>query len=157
MADTRSDILRTGVAYHGNRLLRHVEDDLRDMIAHNCNTVVHMLSHNDWDRHRSIMGEIVQMTEAQGLEVWLDNWGLGGPPGDKSHFLGYYPGSHQIYNTGEMDPVRACLNSQDFRKFTKDWVDLVEEVKGKTILWDEPHLFGKDLVDGKPTVWSCRC
>lgn len=157
MASTGSGILKTGVAYHGNRLLRHVEDDLRDMIDHNINLVVHMLSHNDWDRHRTIMKEIVGMTESYGLEVWLDNWGLGGPPGDKSHFLGYYPGSHQIYNTGEMDPVRACLNSPDFRKFTRDWVDLVEEVGGKTILWDEPHLYGRDMVDGKPQVWSCHC
>jgi hypothetical protein len=157
MQNSAQQRLKTGIAYHGNRILKHVEEDMRDCIAHHINLVVHMLSHNDWDRHRHIMREIVALTEGLGLEVWLDNWGLGGPPGDKSHFLAYYPGSHQIYNTGEMDPVRACLNSPDFRRFTRDWIDLVVEVGGKTILWDEPHLVGMDIREGKPMVWSCRC
>lgn len=34
--------LKRGVAYHGNRILRHVEEDLRDIIEHNFNLVVHM-------------------------------------------------------------------------------------------------------------------
>ena len=157
MSASENITLKTGVAYHSNRILKHVEEDMRDIIDHDFNLVVHMLTHNDWDRHRRIMKQIVGITEGFGLEVWLDNWGLGGPPGDKSHFLAYYPGSHQIYNTGEMDPVRACLNSPDFRRFTKEWIDLVQEVGGKTILWDEPHLVGKDIEDGKPRVWSCRC
>ena len=157
MAQDRVDRLRTGVAYHGNRLLRHVEEDMRDAIDHGFNLIVHMLSHNDWDRHRTVMKEIVGITHGLGLEAWLDNWGLGGPPGDKSHFLAYYPGSLQVYNDGRMDPVRACLNSPDYRAFTKSWIELVAEIGVKTILWDEPHLVGTDVRDGLPTVWSCRC
>jgi hypothetical protein len=152
-----NDVLKTGVAYHGNRILRHVEEDMRDIIKHSCDIVVHMFSHTDWDRHYKIMKEIVQITEGHGLEVWVDNWGLGGPPGDKSHFLAYYPDSHQIYSDGTMDPVRACLNSPDFRKFTKDWVDAVKVIGGKTIFWDEPHLVGVNFENGKPTKWTCRC
>lgn len=157
MTDLFKTPLKKGVAYHGNRILKHVEEDMKDIIEHNFNLVVHMFSHNDWDRHKNIMKEIIQMTEKLGLEVWIDNWGLGGPPGDKSHFLSYYPDSHQIYSNGEMDPVRVCLNSQDFRKFTKEWIDVVKEAGGKTIFWDEPHLAGKDLENGKPKVWTCRC
>lgn len=157
MSDIRSSVLKTGIAYHSNRILKHVEEDMRDCVAHSINLVVHMLTHNDWDRHRTIMKEIVDLTEDLGLEVWIDNWGIGGPPGDKSHFLAYYPGSHQIYSGGEMDPVRACLNSPDFRQFTRGWVDLVEEVGGKTILWDEPHLVGRDVLQGRPRSWTCRC
>lgn len=149
--------MNLGIAYHGNRILRHVEEDMRDMVAHNFNLVVHMFSHNDWDRHFKIMKEIVDITKGYGLDVWIDNWGLGGPPGDKSHFLAYQPSSHQIYSNGEMEPVRACLNSPEFRKFTKDWIDAVEEIGGQTIFWDEPHLVGEDIVDGKPTKWTCRC
>ena len=78
MAQGRVDRLRTGVAYHGNRLLRHVEEDMRDAIDHGFNLIVHMLSHNDWDRHRTVMKEIVGITHGLGLEAWLDNWGLGG-------------------------------------------------------------------------------
>ena len=157
MTDIRRSVLKTGIAYHSNRILKHVEEDMRDTIAHNFNLVVHMLTHNDWDRHRTIMKQVVELTEGLGLEVWIDNWGIGGPPGAKSHFLAYYPGSHQIFNTGDMEPVRACLNSPDFRQFSKGWIDLVEEVGGKTILWDEPHLLGRDIEDGKPQRWTCRC
>ncbi len=150
-------MLKLGIAYHGNRILKHVEEDMVDCIQHNFNLVVHMFSHNDWDRHHQIMKEIIQLSEGLGLEVWIDNWGLGGPPGDKSHFLAYYPDSHQIYSDGKMDPVRVCLNSPDFRKFTKNWVDVVREAGGKTIFWDEPHLVGKEIEGGKPKVWTCRC
>lgn len=147
--------LKTGYAYHGNRMPHHVETDLRDMVAHNTNLVVHMLSHTDWDRHKNIMKEIVAMTEYYGMETWIDNWGLGGPPGDKSHFLAYYPDSHIIYSNGSMDPVRACLNSPDFRKFTKEWIDAVEYIGGKTIFWDEPHQPKKKTNAGE--VYGCAC
>ncbi|MEA4822652.1 MAG: hypothetical protein VB111_00860 [Clostridiaceae bacterium] len=147
--------LKTGYAYHGNRMPQHVETDLRDMAAHNTNLVVHMFSHTDWDRHKNIMKEIVAMTEDYGMETWIDNWGLGGPPGDKSHFLAYYPDSHIIYSDGSMDPVRACLNSPDFRKFTKEWIDAVEYIGGKTIFWDEPHQPKKKTDGGE--VYGCAC
>ena len=88
--------LRTGAAYHGCRMLNHVEADMRDMADHHMNTVVHMFSHTDWDRHCRVMRDIVGISEEAGLEVWMDNWGLGGPPGDKSHFLAYHPEAHQI-------------------------------------------------------------
>ena len=31
--------LKTGVAYHGNRILKHVEEDMKDISARNMNTV----------------------------------------------------------------------------------------------------------------------
>ena len=91
-------MLKLGVAYHGNRMLKHIREDMLDIVQHNFNLVVHMLSHNDWDRHKNIMKEIVEISQDAGLEVWIDNWGLGGPPGDKSHFLSYYPEAHQVYS-----------------------------------------------------------
>ncbi len=143
--------LRTGAAYHGCRMLHHVEHDMRDMADHNMNLVVHMLSHTDWDRHNRVMKDIVGISEEAGLEVWIDNWGLGGPPGDKSHFLSYYPEAHQIYSTGEPDPVRVCLRQPSFRTFMKAWIDTVADSGAKTIFWDEPHL------PAKGAVYSCTC
>lgn len=143
--------LKLGVAYHGNRMPHHAQSDLREIANHNMNLVVHMLSHTDWDRHLKVMKEIVAMSEAEGLETWMDNWGIGGPPGDKSHFLAYYPDSHQYYADGRMDPVRPCLNSPDFRQFTKEWVDAVDFTGCKTIFWDEPHL------PLRGTNFSCAC
>ncbi len=150
-------MLKTGVAYHGNRILKHVETDLVDIINHNFNLVVHMFTHNDWDRHHKVMKDIFDMTMEKGLEMWVDNWGIGGPPGDKSHFLAYYPEAHQVYSDGTNDPVRACYNNENFKKFTREWIDIVYECGGRTIFWDEPHLVAKDFKDDKPTRWTCCC
>lgn len=147
--------LKTGYAYHGNRMPQHVEADLRDMVSHNANLIVHMFSHTDWDRHIQVMKDIVAMSEGYGMETWIDNWGLGGPPGDKSHFLAYYPDAHVMYSDGSMDPVRACLNSPDFRRFTKEWIDAVVYIGGKTVFWDEPHLPQKESRDG--VIYGCAC
>ena len=154
-----------GVAYHGNRFLTHIRDDMRDIAEHGFNTVVHMFSHNDWDRHKSIMKEIFDITKSYGLDVWVDNWGLGGPPGDKSHFLSYHPQAHQYYANGEMAPVHVCYNAPEFVQFTKDWIDTVGEAGGDKIFWDEPHLMQKKYDGGDVTLgnemgtenWTCRC
>ena len=148
--------LKLGAAYHGNRMPHHAREDLLDMATNGMNLVVHMFSHTDWDRHNRKMGEIIRMSQDFGLEVWVDNWGLGGPPGDKSHFLAYYPDSHMYLSNGEMDPVRACLNSPDFRKFMHNWIDAVYETGARTIFWDEPHMPSKKGPDGK--MWyGCCC
>ena len=147
----------TGVAYHGNRMLTHVRADMEEIAKQGFNCVVHMFSHNDWDRHKNIMGEIFKITADYGLDIWVDNWGLGGPPGDKSHFLAYHPEAHQYYNDGEMDPVRACYNHESFVQFTKDWIDVVYDAGGRKIFWDEPHLVQKEMVNKIPGKWACRC
>ena len=147
--------LRLGAAYHGNRMPHHARQDLLDMATHGMDLVVHMFSHTDWDRHKLVMKDIVTMSEDMGLEVWVDNWGLGGPPGDKSHFLAYYPDSHMYLSNGDMDPVRACLNSPDFRRFTREWIDTVYFLGARTIFWDEPHMPQK-TVNGK-NYYGCAC
>ena len=147
--------LRLGAAYHGNRMPVHARADLLDMATHGMDLVVHMFSHTDWERHKNVMKDIVAISQDVGLEVWVDNWGLGGPPGDKSHFLAYYPDSHMYLSNGEMDPMRACLNSPDFRRFTKEWIDAVAFLGAKTIFWDEPHMPQK-TVNGR-TYYGCAC
>ncbi len=147
--------LRLGAAYHGNRMPHHAREDLLDMATHGMNLVVHMFSHTDWERHNRVMKDIVALSEDLGLEVWVDNWGLGGPPGDKSHFLAYYPDSHMYLSNGDMDPVHACVNSPDFRRFTREWIDAVYNLGARTIFWDEPHMPQK-TVEGK-TYYGCAC
>ena len=147
--------LRLGAAYHSNRMIDHARADLRDMAVSGLDLVVHMFSHNDWDRHKNIMKNIVAISQDCGLEVWMDNWGLGGPPGDKSHFLSYYPDSHMYYSDGTMAPVHACLNSPDFRRFTREWIDTVHAMGVRTIFWDEPHMPTK--VENGKAVHGCAC
>lgn len=144
--------LLLGAAYHGNRMLHHAQNDLRDMADHNMNLVVHMFSHTDWDRHSRVMKDMVEISKECGLEVWVDNWGLGGPPGDKSFFLALHPEAHQIYSNGTVAPTQACLNAPSFRAFVKEWIDAVDYIGGKTIFWDEPH-----LPMDKDGVYSCTC
>ena len=50
--------LKTGAAYHGNRMLSHAIKDMREMARADLDVVVHMLSHNDWERHSNVMGDI---------------------------------------------------------------------------------------------------
>ena len=77
--------LNLGIAYHGNRILDSVRTDLKDILNHNMNLVVHMFTHNDMNRHKNVMKDIFSATKDLGLDFWVDNWGLGGPPGDVSH------------------------------------------------------------------------
>lgn len=147
--------LRLGAAYHGNRMPHHAYEDLKAMATQGFDTVVHMFSHTDWDRHSLRMKDIISMSENLGFDVWIDNWGLGGPPGDKSFFLALHPEAHAFFSDGTMDPVHACVNSPEFRQFTHDWIDAVRSIGGKTIFWDEPHLPTK-TVNGV-TYHACAC
>ena len=144
-----------GVAYHGNRMLTHVREDMRELAGSGFNTVLHMFSHNDWDRHKNIMKEIFGISADYGLDVWVDNWGLGGPPGDKSHFLSYHPEAHQVQSDGTISPVNVCFNSEAYVQFTKDWIDTVCAAGARKIFWDEPHYTDR-TTDGV-RLWTCRC
>ena len=146
--------LKMGVAYHGNRMMTHVREDLKKIVDADMDLVVHMFSHNDWERHDTVMRDIFKATEDMGLEVWVDNWGIGGAPGDKCHFLAYHPEAHTYYGDGIMHPYQICLNSPAYRQFVKDWVDKVKEIGGKTIFWDEP-LIPSMRIEGSDNYYSC--
>lgn len=143
--------LKLGIAYHGNRLISHVQTDLKDIIAHNFNTVVHMFSHNDWYRSSAVMKDIFSMTYDLGLDIWVDNWGLGGSPGDPSFFLSYHPEAHQYTSDGQMRAVNVCFNHKSFVQWTKEWIDMVYECGGRKIFWDEPNLVTAE------DKFSCAC
>lgn len=149
--------LQKGVAYHGNRFLSHIREDMKDIVEHGFDTVVHMFSHNDWDRHKKIMKEIFDITKSYGLDVWVDNWGIGGGPGDKAHFLSHHPEAHQVNSDGTISPTRMCFNSPEFIQFTKDWIDVVGEAGGDKVFWDEPSLYKEIKSDGSAGKWTCRC
>ena len=59
--------LRMGTAYHGNRILKHVREDMEDIARHNMNLVVHMFTHTDWERHLGVMKDIVSASRDAGL------------------------------------------------------------------------------------------
>ena len=143
--------LKLGTAYHSNRILRHVEEDMTDIVNHHMNTVVHMFTHNDMDRHRSVLKDIIAISEDKGLEVWVDNWGVDDGPGDKAYITALIPDAAQQYADGTRY-FRPCFNHPQFRDFTKSWVDAVAEAGGKTLFWDEPHLNVSDAHG-----FACHC
>ena len=150
--------LLTGVAYHGNRMPSHAAADMLEIARADMDIVVHMLSHIDWVRHKNRMKEIFQVTKDLGLEVWVDNWGLAGAPGDSSYFLSYHPEAHCIFSNGEMHPTQVCINSPAFRQFSKDWLNAVAEIGGETVFWDEPQIPTKKLTDDSDTrIYCCHC
>ena len=150
--------LLTGVAYHGNRMPSHARADMLEIARADMDIVVHMLSHTDWERHKTVMKDIFAMSEDAGLEVWVDNWGLGGAPGDKSHFLAYHPDAHMYKSDGTIHPYQVCLNSPEYRQFVKDWLDTVVELGGKTVFWDEPFFpTPAPKFPGDKLVYTCAC
>ena len=148
--------LKTGCAYHGNRMLSHAISDMKEMARADMDIVVHMLSHTDWERHDQVMGDIFKASEYEGLEVWVDNWGIGGGAGDKAHFLAYHPEAHTYYGNGQMHRILSCLNAPSYRQFVKDWVNKVAELGAKTVFWDEPAI--PKMTDENGRIYSaCTC
>ena len=151
--------LQTGIAYHGNRMPNHYRADLAEMAKADMDIVVHMLTHTDWERHGKVMKDICKMTIDAGMEVWMDNWGLAGSPGDKSHFLALHPEAHMVMSNGEMHPTQVCFNNPDFRKFVHDWLEVVADMQVTTIFWDEPCLPVKNYEgeEGEGQIYTCCC
>ena len=52
--------LKTGVAYHGNRMPSHARADMLEIAKADMDIVVHMLSHTDWERHKRVMKDILK-------------------------------------------------------------------------------------------------
>ena len=67
-----------GIAYHGNRMIPHIKDDMREIVSGGFNTVLHMFTHNDWLRHKNIMKE---KDHTERNNDWNDKW---------THFLKYF-------------------------------------------------------------------
>ena len=152
-----SELIKTGVAYHGNRMPSHFREDVKEIVDADMDIIVHMFSHTDWERHSKIMKDLVAISEDAGLEVWVDNWGIGGRPGDKGHFLGFFPDARMVYGNGVADKYQVCLNSPDYRAFVKQWIDAVATIGGKTIFWDEPQILGAPIGENKQWEYCCHC
>ena len=149
--------LKVGAAYHGNRMLSHAIEDMNEMAREDMDIVVHMLSHNDWERHDKVMADIFKASEDAGLEVWVDNWGIGGSPGDKCHFLAYHPEAHSYYGDGKMHPSQICLNAPAYRQFCKDWIEEVKSIGGKKVFWDEPWIPANQVEGSDERYSGCTC
>jgi hypothetical protein len=151
--------MKTGVAYHDVRDLRHVVEDLRDMVAHHCNFVVHTFSETDLTYYTRTMKEICHASKDLGLEVYIDPWAVAGVFGGEalSRFIAENLDDRQALANGKSAPA-ACMNSPRFRSFMKMWTETAVEVGADVAFWDEPHYYMADWEVGSPEdAWACHC
>jgi hypothetical protein len=127
-----------GASYFGNRIVRHVAEDMHDLAQRGFTGVLHTFSENDLAFYRETMAKIVDVSHEAGLEVQIDPWGLGGVFGGEaeSRFVSRNSGSCQ--NDGQIVPA-ACPNAPAFRAFVRSWADAAIETGADLVFWDEPH------------------
>src|SRR3972149_7107763 len=70
--------METGVSYSSSRPLRHVSDDLQEMVDQGCSYVVHCYTETDLAYYRDTMRDVIAASHGAGLEAWLGPWGAAG-------------------------------------------------------------------------------
>ena len=150
--------MKLGASYFGNRIVRYVAQDMKNMVDHHCNYVIHTFSENDFHFYRGTMKEIVKVSHDAGLGVYIDPWGVGKVFGGEafSDFVMNNPQALQVLSDGKPVGV-ACLNHPDFRAFMKDWIDAAVETGADCLFWDEPHFYLPSWMGGRQNTWGCLC
>jgi hypothetical protein len=150
--------MKLGCSYFGNRILKHVIEDMRELKDFGCTYVVHTFNENDFTFFRQTIGEIVQATRELGLEVYIDPWGVGKVFGGESfsNFVMQNMDAVQMINDGKPAGC-ACPNHPKFRAFMREWTDAAVETGADVLFWDEPHFYIPNWMGGRPNTWGCCC
>ncbi|MDP8930826.1 MAG: hypothetical protein M3O70_20220 [Actinomycetota bacterium] len=150
--------MSTGVAYFGNRILRHVAADMEDLASRGFTGVLHTFSENDLAYYRGTMQQIVASSHEAGLEVQLDPWGVGLVFGGEaeSRFTAAYPELGQVLADGRRVGA-ACLNRPEFRALLRSWADAALDTGADRLFWDEPHWAGPGVIGVERGSWGCVC
>jgi hypothetical protein len=157
-------VKETGVSYYGISYPEHAERDFKEMIGHNCNSVILALSEFDIDFWFPNIVRVTKVAKDLGLKVYLDTWGIGkwfgGEP--PSLFLTNNAGNRQVSAfTNEQLPA-ACFNTKAFRDYFYGICEkLAIHVDADGFFWDEPHYAlprsYASITGGPGDDWSCRC
>ena len=150
--------METGVSYFSSRTLRHVSDDLQEMVDQGCSYVVHCYTETDLAYYRDTMRDVVAASHGAGLEAWLDPWGMAGIFSGETftRFPLDHPEAWQMLSDGRRAPA-ACPNHPQTRAFLREWVDACAYVGGDVLFWDEPHFYVGLWNGDFSGAWSCGC
>jgi len=147
-----------GAAYFGNRVPRHVAQDMQELAARGFTGVLHTFSENDLAYYRGTMGRLVAASHDAGLEVQLAPWGVcqmfGGEA--ESRFTAHHPEVGQVLETGRRTPS-GCPNDPRVREFCREWADAAIETGADRIFWDEPHWVHPEHFGLSEEHWGCHC
>jgi hypothetical protein len=150
---------RAGCSYFGVRIPRHARRDMADLAARGYNGVQHTFSENDFAYYRGTMADLVEASHAEGLFVQASPWGVGRTFGGEaeSRWVAFHPEECQVLDDRRR-VAAACLNSDAYRAFCKEWAEWVLECGVDCIFWDEPAWVEPRQVGvDDPARWTCRC
>ena len=153
-----TDAQRAGVAYFGNRIVRHVAADMEDLADAGFGGVLHTFSENDLAWYRGTMGRIVAASHDAGLRVAVAPWGVAQLFGGEaeSAFTAANPDVGQVLDDGRSTPA-GCPNNPAVRSFVRAWADAAIESGADQVFWDEPHWVHPEHFGLDPGRWGCRC
>ncbi|HOE62535.1 MAG TPA: hypothetical protein PKW18_05390 [Candidatus Sumerlaeota bacterium] len=150
--------MKLGCSYFGNRILKHVAEDMKYLADNHFTYVVHTFSENDFRFYAGTMKEIIRISKDCGLETLIDPWGVGRVFGGEafSEFVAFHPEECQMLNDGKPS-ANACPNNPKFRTFMKNWIETAVGTGADYVFWDEPHFYLSSWMGGRPNTWGCRC
>ena len=154
----KGEVMKLGTSYFGNRIIRHVKEDMKYLKDRHFTYVVHTFSENDFHFYSATMKEIVKITKDIGLETQIDPWGVGKVFGGEafSEFISTHPEVCEILSDGKPAGI-ACPNHSEFRRFMHKWIDAAVSTGAEYLFWDEPHFYLSGWMGGRPDTWGCRC
>ena len=147
-----------GTSYFGNRIVRHVVDDMEALAARGFTGVLHTYTENDLTYYRTTLNEIVRRSQEAGLEVQVGPWGVcrmfGGEA--ESSFVPANMELGQVLETGRRVPA-GCPNQPRVREFVHTWIDAAVDTGAERIFCDEPHWTHPQHFGLDERHWGCRC
>jgi hypothetical protein len=149
------------VSYFGNRILRHVQVDMEDLVTRGFTGVLHTFSENDLTWYPAQMARIVAASHDVGLEVQVNPWGLAHVFGGEAEslFMTKNPHLGQVFADGRQVGA-GCPSRPEFRAFVKRWAEAAVELGADRVFWDEPHWAHPVRFDRDPAAalaWTCVC